>query len=78
MTQEQIELAIVDLSVRVSQLDGIGLSRPAEAAIPKLQAQVEGLRETLTQVTLTLEAHLNEIENTLRDLRVSLQSHLST
>lgn len=77
MTSQQVEDNILALFARVSQLDGIGMSQPAGASIPKLQAGLNGQTETLTQVTLTLEAHLNEIELAVAELRSLLQAHLS-
>lgn len=68
---------IVDnLQARVNQLDGTGLADPTESTRAVLQAEVEGLRETVNQAVLTLDAHLTELETKIAALETLLRQHL--
>jgi hypothetical protein len=75
-TLDQLNSAFDTLTVRVNQLDGIGLPDQTESTVASLKADVEGLRETVNQVVLTLDGHLNDMETSLAALQKLVNEHL--
>lgn len=62
---------------RLSQLDGVGLTDPSVAEIPKLKAEIAGLKETLSQVSLLLETELNDAKAKIEALEQIVAAHLA-
>lgn len=63
-------------TLRLAQLDGIGLAEPSGAEIPKLKAEIAGLKETLNQVVLVLDAQNTQLREEIAALQQLLSSHL--
>ena len=49
------------LTARVNNIDGLNLPDPAEARLHRLALEITGLRTTIRQVTLVLEADLKDL-----------------
>lgn len=49
------------LTNRVTALDGITSPVPSAAAVPTIEADLNGIHTTISQVTLTLQAQLNQL-----------------
>ena len=75
-TTDQINTALDNLTVRLNQVDGIGLTYTSESTIASLTADIAGMRETVNQVVLALDSHLNDLEASVAELQHLLNAHL--
>lgn len=75
-TLEQTNTLVDAMLARLNQLDGANLPHPSEASTAVLQAEIDGLRQTVNQAVLTLDAHLNDLDRTIAELRALLHAHL--
>jgi hypothetical protein len=61
---------------RLTALDGVGAVVPSSAAVPVLQADMNGLRSTLNQLVLTLQSQLNAYGQQVSQLQSSVNTLL--
>lgn len=64
------------LQNRVTALDGVTSPLPSAAAVPTLKRDLNGLRTTLNQLTLTIQAQLNEVAALVGSLQASINEVL--
>ena len=60
---------LTNLSARLSAIDGIGLSDSSTGDIPVIEADLNGLRTTLSQLVLTLQSQLNNMQTQLNNIQ---------
>lgn len=75
-TLETIDAIVTNLQARVNQLDGAGLSDASKSTIAQLTAEINGLRTTLRQAVLGMEADWQTLRESLENLTKLLQAHL--
>ncbi len=54
---------------RLTALDGITSPVPSAAAVPTIEADLNGVHTTIAQVTLTIQAQLNEVTQQVATLQ---------
>lgn len=60
------------VSTRLSALDGINAAVPSQASVPVIQADLNGLHTTISQLTLTIQAQLNQFSEDLAVVQAAL------
>lgn len=74
---EIIDAVVTDLEARVNQLDGVkGLPPNAKSTIAQLMAEITGLRTTVNQAVLGMEADRQSLREDLAALTKLVQAHL--
>jgi len=66
------------LKARVAAIDGIGLADPSEASLSRIYKEINGIKEIIDQVTLTIQALLEDISSRLNELEARLNQHLGS
>ena len=72
MTDDQLTTALADLTARVNSIDGLNLTDPTESQLNQLQMEIAGLRTTIRQVTLVLQANLKDLVTQVANLQLLL------
>ena len=72
MTDDQLTSALADLTARVNTIDGLNLTDPAQSQLNQLQMEIAGLRTTIRQVTLVLQANLKDLVTQVTNLQLLL------
>jgi hypothetical protein len=75
-TLEAIDVIVTNLQARVNQLDGSGLPVNEKSTIAQLTAEINGLRTTLRQAVLGMEADRLSLQDDLKALIQLVQAHL--
>jgi len=57
---------------RLTALDGITSPIPSAAAVPTIEADLNGIHTTISQVTLTIQAQLNEVTQQVATLQATV------
>ena len=61
---------------RLTALDGITSPVPSAAAVPTIEADLNGIHTTIAQVTLTIQAQLNEVTQQVATLQATVNQLL--
>ena len=72
MTDDQLTTALADLTARVNSIDGLNLTDPTQSQLNQLQMEIAGLRTTIRQVTLVLQANLKDLVTQVTNLQLLL------
>lgn len=75
-TLDTIDALVTNLQARVNQLDGAGLPANAKSTIAQLTAELNGLRTTVRQAVLGMEADWQSLRESLDALTQLVQAHL--
>ena len=73
---DQVNTLLDSLVPRLNQVDGVGLPTPSDSSVATIQAQIDGIKTTVSQVVNTLDAHLNDLEAQVAALQTLLNQHL--
>jgi len=68
--------SLQEIANRVTALDGIGAQIPSSSSVPTIFNDLNGLRTTINQLTLTLQAQLNEVANLVNTLQATVNQLL--
>ena len=68
--------ALANLTARVNNIDGLSLPNPAQARLLQLAREDAGLRTTIRQVTLVLEANLKDLSVQVTNLQTIVDKSL--
>lgn len=67
---------LTQIDNRLTALDGVGSQVPSSAQVPVLFKGLNGLKTTINQLTLTLQAQLNEISQAIAVLQATVNNLL--
>ena len=73
-TLNQLDLDVAALQLRVNTLDGVGLSSQLVSTCQTLQTEVNGIRSTLNQSVLAIEAGLTNLQLQITSLSSRINS----
>lgn len=76
-TLDAIDTQLNEIAARMNQLDGMHLSDPAKSTVNQIMKEINGLRTTLNQAVLGMEADRQQLRDDLDALTVLVQQHLS-
>lgn len=68
--------SLQDLGARVTQIDGNGLADPTTSILSQHAREILGMRDTINQAVLAMEAQLQEIQQQLDSIQALLYTHL--
>ena len=69
MTTEQLTAGLTALTARVNAVDGVNLQNSSTSRLGELDLEIAGLRTTIRQVTLVLEATLKDLAAQVANLQ---------
>ncbi len=72
MDTDQLTTAVNDLTARVNAIDGQNLPDPTQSQLRTLGKEINGLRTTIRQVTLVLEASLKDLSQSVQNMQTRL------
>ena len=72
MDTDQLTTAVNDLTARVNSIDGQNLPDPTQAQLRGVEMEINGLRTTIRQVTLVLEASLKDLAQAVQNMQSQL------
>ena len=72
ISYEGIDLTV--LESRVNQLDGVGLPVGSVSTVAALQKQINGLKTTINNLTITLEQQLQALSKAVQNLTTEVNT----
>ena len=77
-TSDQVNAELDNIELRLTQLDGVGLTDVTQAIVNKLSVRIEAVRNQMIQATLSLESQMNSLQAQLTALNTLVTEKFSS